>query len=564
MLPRPVQRLLACALALLLVAGPAIAGRTLIVNANGYMLEANGGVRTFAHLFIGEDGRVLAILPAGSAEPKLVAGDFRQDMKGRVLMPGLIDAHGHLMGLGFALRQLDLSGTSSLAEAQQAIRAASQRGGEWVTGRGWNQLRWGMEAFPTAADLDAATGTRPAWLVRVDGHAGWANSAALRAAGITRATKDPPGGRILRDAAGNPTGVLIDKAMDLVAARVPPPSPLEREKALEAALEHLASVGLTGIHDMGTTPADWNLMRAFGDSGRLTIRVTAYADGLEAMEAIAPVRPTPWLYGDRLRLQGVKLYADGALGSRGAWLKAPYADEPGTRGLRFHDDTRLRNLMSRANFVGYQLAVHAIGDAANAQVLDAYAELLPAYGPEFRNRIEHVQVLDPADFGRFRELSVIASMQPIHATSDRLMAESRLGPDRLAGAYAWRSLRQAGARLAFGSDTPVEPANPFLGIHAAVTRRDAEGNPPGGWRPEERLTLTQAIAGFTVDAAHAARKDGKVGTLAPGAWADFIILDRDPFEIAPDDLPKVRVLETWLAGRRVWVRPEPQGPAPRP
>ncbi|MFN3591530.1 MAG: amidohydrolase, partial [Thermaurantiacus sp.] len=493
-------RLLALCLALLLAAVPATAGRTLIVNANGYMLEANGGVRKFAHIFIGEDGRVLATLPAGSAEPKLVAGDFRQDMRGRVLMPGLIDAHGHLMGLGFALRQLDLSGTSSLAEAQAAIREAAGRSGEWVTGRGWNQLRWGMEAFPTAADLDAATGNKPAWLVRVDGHAGWANTAALKAAGITRSAKDPPGGRIIRDAAGNPTGVLIDKAMDLVAARVPAPSPLEREKALEAALEHLASVGITGIHDMGTTPVDWNLFRAFGDESRLTARVTAYADGLEAMEAIGPVRPTPWLYAERLRLQGVKLYADGALGSRGAWLKAPYADEPGTRGLRFHDDTRLRNLMSRANFVGYQLAVHAIGDAANAQVLDAFAELLPTYGAALRNRIEHVQVLDPADFGRFKELSVIASMQPIHATSDRLMAEARLGADRLQGAYAWRSLRQAGARLAFGSDTPVEPANPFLGIHAAVTRRDADGNPPGGWRPEERLTLTQAIAGFTIDA----------------------------------------------------------------
>jgi predicted amidohydrolase YtcJ len=555
-------RLFALALALF-AAVPAEAARTLIVNANGYLMEANGGVRKFAHLFIGEDGRVLATLPAGSAEPKLVAGDFRQDMKGRVLMPGLIDAHGHLMGLGFALRQLDLSGTASLTEAQNLIREAAARSGEWVTGRGWNQVRWGMEAFPTAADLDLVTGAKPGWLVRVDGHAGWANTAALKAAGITRATKDPPGGRIIRDAAGNPTGILIDKAMDLVSARVPAPSALEREKALEAALEHLASVGLTGIHDMGTTPVDWNLFRAFGDEGRLTVRVTAYADGLDTMEVIGPVRPTPWLYQERLRLQGVKLYADGALGSRGAWLKAPYADEPGTGGLRFHDDTRLRNLMSRANFVGYQLAVHAIGDAANAQVLDAYAELLPTYGPTLRNRIEHVQVLDPADFGRFSELSVIASMQPIHATSDRVMAEARLGPDRLSGAYAWRSLRQAGARLAFGSDTPVEPANPFLGIHAAVTRRDAAGNPAGGWRPEERLTLTQAISGFTVDAAHAGKMDGKVGSLGPGAWADFIILDRDPFEIAPDDLPNVRVLETWLAGRRIWVRPEPQGPASR-
>ena len=550
----------------LLAAAPAEAARTLIANARGYMVEPNGGVRRFAHLFIDADGKVLGLLPAGSPEPKLVAGDFRADMKGRVLMPGLIDAHGHLMGLGLALRQLDLSGAASLAEALALVRDAAGRGGEWVTGRGWNQVRWGMEAFPTAADLDAATGAKPAFLVRVDGHAGWANTAALKAAGITRATRDPPGGRIIRDAAGHPTGVLVDKAMELVSSRVPAPSALEREKALEAALAHLASVGLTGLHDMGTTAEDWTLFRAFGDEGRLTIRVTAYADGMEAVERIAPVRPTPWLYGDRLRLQGVKLFADGALGSRGAWLKAPYADEPGTRGLAFHDDTRLRNLASRGNFLGLQVAIHAIGDAANAQALDAFAELLPAYGPALRNRIEHAQVLDPADIPRFAALSVIASMQPIHATSDRVMAEARLGTGRLAGAYAWASLKRAGARLAFGSDTPVEPANPFLGIHAAVTRQDARGEPPGGWRPEERLTLAQAIAGFTVDAAHAGRMEGRAGTLAPGAWADFIVLDRDPFAIPPEELPQVKVLETWLAGRRVWIRPEtpkPVGP-PRP
>ena len=563
---KPIRALLAAALLLVLAVPAAAAPRTLIANARGYLIEPGGEVRRFAHLLIDAEGRVEALLPAGAPEPRLGPRDFRADMRGRPVLPGLIDAHGHLLALGLALTQLDLSRTASLREAQAALRdaasgagssqsAAGGHGSGWLIGRGWNEVRWGMRSFPTAADLDAATGDRPAWLVRADGHAGWANSAALKAAGITRATRDPPGGRILRDAAGNPTGILIDHAMDLVAAVVPPPSALAREKALEAALGHLAALGLTGFHDMGTTPSDWNLLRAFGDSGRLTVRVTAYADGLAAMEAISPLRPTPWLYGERLRLIGVKLHADGALGSRGAWLKAPYADAPETRGFAFHDDTRLKNLMSRVNFTGYQLAVHAIGDAANSQVLDAYTEIHATYGPALRNRIEHAQVLDPADFGRFRALSVIASMQPIHATSDRLMAEARLGSDRLAGAYAWRSLRQAGARLAFGSDAPVEPANPFLGIHAAVTRRDAAGNPPGGWRSSERLTLAEALAGFTVDAAYAGHADGRVGTLLPGAWADFIVLDRDPFAIPADDLANVAVLETWLAGRRIWARP---------
>jgi hypothetical protein len=550
------MRKLLCLLMLLLLAMPAQAARTLIVNANGYAFDAEGNLRRFATLFVGEDGRVLATLPRGQAEPKLVAGDFRLDARGRTLLPGLIDAHGHLMGLGFTLRQLDLAETVSLAGAQDAVRAhaAANPSAQWIVGGRWNQERWNLGRFPTAAELDAATGPKLAALERVDGHATWVNSAALKAAGITRATKDPPGGRIIRDAAGNPTGILVDSASDLVRKVVPPPSAGEREKALEAALQHMASVGLTGMHDMGTTPEDWALIRAFGDEGRLTARITAYAAGMEAMEAIAPLRPTPWLYGDRLRLQGIKLYADGALGSRGAWLKAPYADEPGTRGLMFLDDTKQKNLFSRANFLGYQVAVHAIGDAAVSQALDSFAEIRPTYGDRFRNRIEHAQVVAPADIPRMAELQLIASMQPTHAPSDRTMAEARLGPARLDGAYAWATLRKAAVRLALGSDFPVEPANPFYGIHAAVTRTDRQGNPPDGWRMADALTLEQALKGFTVDAAHAGRMENKVGTLIPGAHADFILLDRDPFQIAPAELWQVGVEESWLAGRRVWQK----------
>ncbi len=532
------------------------ANKVLIVNVNGYSIEADGRLKRFAGLFVGDDGKVLALLPRGAAEPRLAAGDFRLDARGRTLVPGLIDAHGHLMGLSLGLRQLDLSGAASLPEAQQLVsaHAAANPTASWLIGRGWNQERWGLGRFPTAVELDAAHAVRPAWFVRVDGHAGWANSMALKAAGITRATRDPPGGRILRDPSGNPTGILVDAAMQLVERHIPPPSAGEREQALAAGLNHLASLGITGVHDMGVSPADWALFRSFGDEGRLTLRITGYAAGMEAMEAISPLRPTGWLYADRLRLQGIKLYADGALGSRGAWLLAPYADEPTTRGLQFLDDARMKNLFSRANFLGYQVAVHAIGDAANRQALDSFAEIRPAYGDRLRNRIEHAQVIALDDIPRFARIGIVASVQPIHATSDRTMAESRLDPPRLEGAYAWASLLRAGARLAFGSDFPVEPANPWMGIHAAVTRQDADGQPPGGWRPGEVLTREQALAGFTRWAAWAGLADDRVGSLEPGRWADFVLLDRDPFAVPAPELREVTVLETWLAGRRVFMR----------
>ncbi|WP_448578179.1 amidohydrolase [Thermaurantiacus sp.] len=546
---------LAAAFFLGLMSGGAADARTLIVNANGITLTPEGELVRFTTLLVGDDGRVESILPRGAKEPKLGAGDFRLDARGRTLLPGLVDAHGHVMNLGFQLRQLDLTGTSCLDEALErtADAARAVAGDGWLRGRGWNQMLWARPEFPTAADLDKAVPDRPAALERVDGHALWVNSAALKAAGITAKTKDPPGGRILRNARGEPTGVLVDAAMTLVDAVIPPPTPLERDKAMQAAFSHLLSVGVTSVHDMGVDPDAWNLYRSFGDTDRLALRVTAYASGMEAMDRIAPLGPTPWLYGGRLRLQGVKLYADGALGSRGAYLKAPYADEPGNRGLLIVEETKLKNQMSRVNFFGFQLAVHAIGDAANSLVLDALAELKPTYGTDFRNRIEHAQVLDVADIPRFASLGVIASVQPIHATSDRLMAEVRLGPSRLEGAYAWNSLLRARARLAFGSDFPVEPANPFLGMQAAVAR--------DGWRTQESIPATQALAGFTIWAAWAGKQEGKVGTLMPGAYADFVLVDADPLAVPPSDIGRIKVLETWVAGKRMFDASRPASTA---
>jgi predicted amidohydrolase YtcJ len=340
--------------------------------------------------------------------------------------------------------------------------------------------------------------------------------------------------------------------MELVTKALPAPLSKDRDLAFLKAQEMLVALGITSIADMGTSVDDWNAFRRAGDGGRLQIRIFSYSAGIAPMLAIAGGEPTPWLYADRLRMGGVKLFTDGALGSRGACLKAPYADKPGETGLCFLDDTRLRNLMSRAALDGFQLAIHAIGDKANAQVLDAIDDLAPTYKGDRRWRIEHAQIVDPADLPRFARNGTIASMQPVHQTSDRTMAEARLGPARLAGAYAWQSMLNAGSRLAFGSDVPVESANPFPGLAAAISREDAKGEPFGGWQPQERVSRTAAFAAFTTGAAYASFAESKVGRLAPGFRADFILVDHDPFEGAPAQVRATKVSETWIGGIRVF------------
>jgi predicted amidohydrolase YtcJ len=405
---------------------------------------------------------------------------------------------------------------------------------------------------------------RPVVLERVDGHAVVVNSAALRAAKITAATKDPVGGKIERDAQGNPTGLLVDAATELVTKVVPAATPQQLDAAFAKAQEAMLSVGVTAAGDMGTSVADWQAFRRAGDAGTLNVRVFSYSFRLEPLLAISPKRPTPWLYGDRLRMGGMKLYADGALGSRGAWLKQPYSDKPDTRGLQFLKDEELRQTADEAAKRGYQIAVHAIGDAANAQVLGTYEWLNQRYKGDRRWRIEHAQIVDPADIPRFSRAHVIASMQPTHQTSDRLMAEARLGKKRLAGAYAWQTMLKSGARIALGSDFPVEAPNPFPGLSAAISRQDINGQPPGGWMPDQRLTLAQALKGFTRDAAYAAFAEKKVGALEPGMWADFILIDRDPTNVDAQSLARTQVLETWVAGKKVWARqPSAASPAER-
>ncbi|WP_425228231.1 amidohydrolase [Sphingomonas sp.] len=539
------------------LAGPALADG-LIDNVNGVTLDREGHVLRFTGLLLA-DGKVRALLAREAARP--ARPDWRLDMHGRVMLPGMIDAHGHVMELGFRAMALDLSDATSLADAQAMIRAyaAANPDKRWILGGGWNQERWHLGRFPTAAELDAAVGDRPVWLARADGHASWANTAAMRAGGVTARAVAPPGGRIER-AGGAPSGVFVDAAKVLIQHAVPPPLPKERDAAFLTAQAILHRSGITAVADMGTSIDDWLSFRRMGDAGALRVRIMSYAVDQEVASAVGGRGPTPWLYADRLRMGGVgEIYEDGALGSRGAWLKAPYADAPGQTGAAQMTEDQLQNRMSRAAMDGWQVAVHAIGDRANAAVLDAIDVLAPTYGGDRRWRIEHAQIVDPADLSRFGQHGVIASMQPTHQTSDRTMAEARLGTSgiqgaRLTGAYAWASMLRVGAKLAFGSDFPVERPDPWAGWAAAFTRADPDGQPFGGWRSEERVSREQAWWAFTGGAAYAGFAEDKFGILAVGQRADFIIVDRDPLLASPTELRATQVLETWVGGERMWER----------
>ncbi len=534
------------------VATPALADG-IVDNVNGVTMDKNGKLVRFTGIIVGSDGKVKKLLDKNDKRDKK-GMSFIFDAKGKTLMPGFIDAHGHVMGLGFNAILLDLSDTNSLDEALAKTRefAAKNPDLPWILGRGWNQEKWGLGRFPTAAELDRATGGRPTWLTRIDGHAAWGNSQALRSAGITAATKSPEGGRI-EMADGQPSGVFVDNAMSLVDKHIPPPLARDYDRALIEAQNILLKYGITTATDMGTTLQDWQALRRAGDYGKLRVRVISYANDIGDMAIIGGPGPSPWLYNDKLRMVGVKLYLDGALGSRGAWLKQAYADAPGNTGLPLLTYQALRNKLVRASMDKFQIAVHAIGDRANDEMLDAIASVADNYSGDRRWRIEHAQIVDPADIPRFGKFGIIASMQPVHETSDWKMAELRLGPNRLAGDYAWKSIAATGARLAFGSDFPVEHPNPLPGLAAAISREDASGQPPGGWQPQEKVSREVAIDGFTRSAAFAGFAEDRLGTLEPGMRADFVLLDVDPMTASAAQIRGGKVLETWLDGQRAYV-----------
>jgi len=467
------------------------------------------------------------------------------------VVPGLVDSHGHLASLGRALSVVSLEAARS---EDDAVGLALQAGpgahqGEWLVGRGWDQNDWTVRRFPTRASLDAKFPGTPVFFTRVDGHAAWVNGEALQRAGITRATRDPEGGRILRDDAGEPTGVLVDNAMDLVAAKLPEPSREVQQRRLKVALETCARLGLTGVHDAGMDLATFRLLQSWDMLGVLPLRIYAMADGQGAQaEEYLGLGPFKGLH---LEMRAVKLLADGALGSRGAALSAPYSDEPAQSGLLLLSKEVLEEKARAFAERGFQVAVHAIGDRANSEVLDVL-EALEKRSPGGRHRVEHAQLLSAADLPRFAKSGLVASFQPTHATSDMPWAEARVGKDRLAFAYAWRSVLDTGAHLAFGSDFPVEDPNPLWGLYAARTRQDRDGKPEGGWLPAQRVTGEEALAGFTTGAAWASFAEDHRGRLSPGFDADFVILPVDPVADPPKALLDAKVQVTFVDGVDVY------------
>ncbi|MGE0872764.1 MAG: amidohydrolase [Kofleriaceae bacterium] len=500
-------------------------------------------------------GAIVAI--GESSEIAKLAGPTTQRLAlaGATVTPGLIDAHCHLYGLGVDLEAVSVRGQSSEADTVALVVAGAKTrpAGEWLLGRGWDQNRWPGQQFPTKASLDAVIRDRPVLLRRVDGHASWVNSKALEAAGITAATKDPPGGKIVRDRRGEPTGVLIDNASDLVDAKVPAASPEIRERRIREAARRAIAAGLTGVHEMGIDDATAGVYRRLAATNQLPLRVYAFLAGDPANTNRLTASPEPPV--GRFQMRGVKFFADGALGSRGARLYAAYDDDRDNQGLWVTTPPALAAAIEVAVAHGWQVATHAIGDAAIGSVLDAIAAAQQRHPGDLRARIEHLQVLAPQDLPRVVATRAIASMQPTHATSDMPWAEQRIGAHRIRGAYAWRTMLDHDVPLAAGSDFPVEDVAPLLGIYAAVTRQDAHGTPAGGWYPEQRLTLDEAIAAFTIGAAYAQFAEAERGMIAVGRTADLTVFD-GPLEPNRSLLSR-RVDYTIVDGKLAYRRERP-------
>jgi predicted amidohydrolase YtcJ len=524
-------------LILLLLAGSALAAETVIHNVTAYTSTATG-LPEFNVLVISEDGRI-----AATGDESLLAGfplAARVDGNGRTLLPGLTDAHAHVYGLGFLARSLDLAGSPSLSVTVQKIAEYSESEPHlsWIQGRGWNQVLWPVKEFPSAADIDAVVSDR-------------------QIAGIDDDTPDPIGGKIIRDTSGKATGILVDKAMGLMTAHIPTSDKEDVRQAYALANARLISLGITGVHDVGISVSEAEVYMSMADDGELDLRIYAMLSGAgENLDALnKPIRN----YGeDRLDIAAVKLYADGALGSRGAALIEPYSDDAENRGLPFYTVDEMTAFTRKANDMGFQVGIHAIGDHGNRIALDAFDRAQDGEKSALRNRVEHAQIIALEDIPRFAELGVIASVQPTHATSDMNMAEDRIGPERIKGGYAWRRLLDSGAVLASGSDFPVELANPWHGLYAAVTRQSRAGLPEGGWYADQALTRAEALHSFTLAAAYAAHQEDRLGSLEAGKWADFIIIDRDYFRVPASEIDDIQVLETWIGGKRVFAVGEAQ------
>jgi len=548
----PMRRLLSTITVVMLSMAPAgvQAGNRLFV---GGIIVTPEGERP-AQVLIHDD--LIAELRPPASEAAVPKGTEVVDLQGAYVLPGLCDAHLHLTGYGTALEQVDLVGAASWSEVVSRARKAAETlpAGTWLVGRGWDQNVWKSKQFPDRAALDEAFPRRPVLLRRVDGHAAVVNARALQLAGIGRKTPDPAGGRIVRRLDGEASGVLIDAAADMAIEAVPRPSPPDIERRVLRAAHALLADGLTEIDDPGTKAEELAVIRRLAAEGRLPIRVYVLVNGDDDALLDREFARGPDL-GERrmVRVGGVKLYADGALGSRGALLGSDYSDDPGNRGLAVTSVERLREVVQRASRAGFQVAVHAIGDEAVHRVLDLYQEVGAPVCRRLRHRIEHSQTVRPSDVPRFATLGVIASIQPTHCTSDMPWAPQRLGPNRIRWAYRWRSLLEGGVHLCGGSDAPVEDPDPRRGLFAAVTRQRPDHTPPGGWNPAERLTAQQALALFTSGAAFAAKAETWSGAIRPGFVADLTIVDRNPLEGNADQMLRMKVLRTIVDGADRYV-----------
>ncbi|WP_036956584.1 amidohydrolase [Pseudoalteromonas sp. A2] len=529
----------------------AIAQTKVIYNANGYTplykgKMRHGEVNTFTTLVI-KDGKVVKTGP--DSLKNSFPGATLIDANGKTLLPGLIDAHGHVIGLGENLSQLDVRGAKSVDEITAKLSEFAKGKEGWIIGRGWNQELWSDTRFPTAADLDKVVSDRPVILSRVDSHAIWVNSKALELANINADTPAPAGGEIIKDEFGKPTGIFIDKAETLVTQHMPATSAQSVSNALDAAGKHLLSLGITSTHDAGIDKTTWQVYKQRAELGTLPLRIVAM---LSAASPDLNMMLKAGRYQDAqdyLSIRSVKIYADGALGSRGAALIEEYADRANHFGLMLETQQKLEQLFTLTFKSGFSANTHAIGDRANKIVLDAYQNVFKQTGGILlRNRMEHAQIVSPEDIPRFKTLKIIPSMQPVHATSDMHMAEQRLTDKQLQGAYAWQTFLEQGSTIAAGSDYPVELANPFDGLYSAITRMDHNQLPENGWRASEVLSREDALRAFTLGGAYAAHQEFKLGSLEQGKWADFILVDQDYFKVPIEQLYKTQVLQTWIAG----------------
>jgi len=552
-------KMLLPAISLLLSSTCAFAQTTLIKNIQGYTLEENN-LRQFSAIKFTDD-KIDKLFAKNESYPentdwKIINGN------GATLLPGLIDAHGHVLSYGQSLLNADLVGTRSEQEAvQRTLAYAKQNSAEqntavsWITGRGWNQVQWPSNTYPSAATLDQFFPDTPVWLERIDAHAGWANSKAMALAGITEHTQAPTGGKIIRNSQGQPTGVFVDNAMALITNSIAKPTLAQQKAILLTAMHSLASLGLTSVHDAGIDSENLQAFSQLSKENKMPIRINAmlYLPSNNWQQTLA--KGSFHSADNMLNFNSVKIQADGALGSRGAAMIADYSDHAGHKGLLLHDEKSLKHYINTAMKAGFQVNTHAIGDNANKIVLDVYQELIKTTGTKaLRHRVEHAQILRLQDIPRFNQLGVIASMQATHATSDKNMAVDRIGNSRILGAYAWRKLLNANAIIAAGSDFPVESANPFLGLHASITRQDQHNVPEHGWFGEEKMTRIEALKSFTLDAAYSGHQEQLIGSLSAGKKADFILLQDDLFNIKETDIWKNKVLQTWVNGVQVYQK----------